>query len=112
MTRSAASPPRTGWFFNLANLHYVARSLSRERLRYQTETGRARDRGTQRLVGCDLDQLLELLELGRYQLQELVKLHELLLLKNVQLLQLLRHDLQELQNLLERLCRADPESRD
>ena len=96
----------------LANLHHVARSLAGERLRCQTETDRARHRGTQRLVGCDLDQLLKLLELGRYQLQELLKLQELMLLKYVQLLQLLRHDLQELQNLLERLCRAEPESRD
>jgi hypothetical protein len=56
--------------------------------------------------------LLKLVELGRYELQELLNLKQLLLLKDLQLLQLLRHYLQELQNLLQRLCRSDSVSGD
>jgi hypothetical protein len=68
--------------------------LSGEGVRRETET--ARDRRTERLLLLleildllrnELNQLLlKLLQLGRYDLQELLKLEQLLLLKDLQLL--------------------------
>jgi hypothetical protein len=84
--------------------------LTAERLWNQPESERTREPGAKRLilllVLLDLDELLELLELRRDDVKQLLEEHELLLLKELKLLQLLRHDLQQLRNLLERRLRA------
>ena len=56
------------------------------------------------LVGHNLDELLELLKLRRYHLEQLREQRELLLLQDLNLLQLLRHDVQELRDLLRWRC--------
>jgi len=50
-----------------------------------------------------LQLLLELLQLRRHDLQQLLHVQKLLLLKRVYLLKLLRHDLHQLHDLLPRL---------
>jgi len=59
----------------------------------------------------ELAQLLQLLELRWYELQELLDMSQLLLLEDLQLLQLLRYGVKKLQDLRQRLCTADPGAR-
>src|SRR4029450_6203450 len=97
----AAAPNRSR-----QDLHHVVRPRSgegkaqgwSERLLLLQELGR--------LPG--LNPLLKLLELRWYEQQQLLHLSQLLLLEDLQLLQLLWHGVKKLQDLLQRLCTADP----